>query len=68
MVKWTGHYVKKLRDADMCITLQNVKISLSADTVSFQTNGSIENEEFQSLLQLNELLNKNEDEAASGTF
>lgn len=33
--QWTGNYVKNIRKCDPTIGLQNLKIALSADTVSF---------------------------------
>ncbi|GMT12537.1 hypothetical protein PFISCL1PPCAC_3834, partial [Pristionchus fissidentatus] len=52
VIKWTGHYVKKLRESgvNLTISLQNVKISLSADT---------------SLMQLNEVLHRSDDDAGT---
>ncbi|KJH49616.1 RasGEF domain protein [Dictyocaulus viviparus] len=45
IMKWTGNYVKNIRDSDMKINLQNLKIALSADKALMQLCNSLRNDD-----------------------
>ncbi|KIH42421.1 hypothetical protein ANCDUO_27594, partial [Ancylostoma duodenale] len=44
-MKWTGNYVKNIRNSDMKINLQNLKIALSADKALMQLSNSLRNDD-----------------------
>nr|CDJ89086.1 Pleckstrin homology and Ras guanine nucleotide exchange factor and Guanine-nucleotide dissociation stimulator CDC25 domain containing protein [Haemonchus contortus] len=45
IMKWTGNYVKNIRNSDKKINLQNLKIALSADKALMQLSNSLKNDE-----------------------
>ncbi|KAJ1348700.1 hypothetical protein KIN20_004057 [Parelaphostrongylus tenuis] len=45
VIKWTGNYVKNIRDSDMKINLQNLKIALNADKALMQLCNSLRNDD-----------------------
>uniref|UniRef100_A0A0K0CYQ2 DH domain-containing protein n=1 Tax=Angiostrongylus cantonensis TaxID=6313 RepID=A0A0K0CYQ2_ANGCA len=45
IMKWTGNYVKNIRNSDMKINLQNLKIALNADKALMQLCNSLRNDD-----------------------
>ncbi|VDL80810.1 unnamed protein product [Nippostrongylus brasiliensis] len=45
IMKWTGNYVKNIRNSDKKINLQNLKIALSADKALMQLSNSLRNDD-----------------------
>uniref|UniRef100_A0A1I7XI75 DH domain-containing protein n=1 Tax=Heterorhabditis bacteriophora TaxID=37862 RepID=A0A1I7XI75_HETBA len=45
ILKWTGNYVKNIRDSDLKINLQNLKIALSADKALMELTSSLNNDD-----------------------
>ncbi|KHJ93277.1 RasGEF domain protein [Oesophagostomum dentatum] len=45
IMKWTGNYVKNIKDSDMKINLANLKIALNADKALMQLSNALRNDE-----------------------
>ncbi|VDN38205.1 unnamed protein product [Cylicostephanus goldi] len=45
IMKWTGNYVKNIKNSDLKINLANLKIALSADKALMQLSNSLRNDD-----------------------